>query len=77
MATRRRGGVRMTKFHEVPVVWRKSRASAGSNCVEVASVQNCVLIRDSKNPEGGVLQLTFAAWNAFLEYARTSDWDFR
>jgi hypothetical protein len=38
-------------------VWRKSRRSGGQdeNCVEVAGLPGIVAVRDSKNPDGGVL----------------------
>ncbi|RFU40369.1 DUF397 domain-containing protein [Actinomadura logoneensis] len=41
------------------VVWRKASRSdeIGDKCVEVASMPGWAALRDSKNPEGGVLQL--------------------
>lgn len=50
-------------------VWRKSSYSGGSedgDCVEV-SLGGDALVRDSKNPSGGVLTFTFSAWEKFLE----------
>ena len=50
-------------------VWRKSSYSGGtedSDCVEV-SLSSDALVRDSKNPSGGVLTFTSAAWKNFLE----------
>ncbi|SDP36538.1 DUF397 domain-containing protein [Lentzea jiangxiensis] len=49
--------------------WRKSSYSGGTeddNCVEV-SLSADALVRDSKNPSGGVLTFSFAAWKNFLE----------
>ena len=49
--------------------WRKSSYSGGSedgDCVEV-SVAHDALVRDSKNPSGGVLTFSFPAWKNFLE----------
>jgi hypothetical protein len=49
--------------------WRKSSYSDGTedgNCVEV-SLAHDALVRDSKNPSGGVLTFTSAAWKNFLE----------
>ncbi|CAJ64134.1 MULTISPECIES: DUF397 domain-containing protein [Frankia] len=57
------------------LVWRKSRASNSSNCVEVAIVPGHVLIRDSKNPGGGMLSFTEAEWAAFLVGARAGEFD--
>jgi hypothetical protein len=53
----------MTKFS-----WRKSSYStAQSNCVEAASMPGLVAVRDSKNPDGGHLVLTRAAWRHFAD----------
>jgi hypothetical protein len=49
--------------------WRKSSYSGGTedgDCVEV-SLAHDALVRDSKNPSGGVLTFTSAAWKNFLE----------
>jgi Domain of unknown function (DUF397) len=56
----------MTKFQEQSVAWRKSVRSNGGNCVEVAFPQGCVLVRDSKDPEGGWIHFSLVEWNAFL-----------
>jgi hypothetical protein len=46
--------------------WRKSSYSGngGGNCVEVAA-SGAVLVRDSKDTEGAVLQFAPGAWRAF------------
>ncbi|WP_086666791.1 DUF397 domain-containing protein [Lentzea kentuckyensis] len=49
--------------------WRKSSYSGATedgDCVEV-SLAHDALVRDSKNPSGGVLTFTFTAWQNFLE----------
>ena len=49
--------------------WRKSSYSGATeddNCVEV-SLAHDALVRDSKNPSGGVLTFSFRAWENFLE----------
>ncbi len=48
------------------VIWRKSSFSANGNCVEVA-VQDLVLIRDSKNPDGGIISVSSSAWQEFIQ----------
>jgi hypothetical protein len=50
------------------VAWRKSTRSGpnGGNCVEVAAVGNGVAVRDSKNPDGGHLEFSRAAWSMFV-----------
>lgn len=48
--------------------WRKSSHSGGGNdCVEVADDGNAMLVRDSKDPDGGVLRLSPEQWRRFLE----------
>ncbi|GAA3121591.1 DUF397 domain-containing protein [Streptomyces rectiviolaceus] len=50
------------------VQWRKSSYSNGSGgeCVEVAAVEQAVLVRDSKRPGGPLIALQPRAWSAFL-----------
>jgi hypothetical protein len=45
-------------------MWRKSTHSGsnGGQCVEVAVVGGVVGVRDSKEPEGTVLEFTRRAW---------------
>jgi uncharacterized protein DUF397 len=51
----------------VQVGWSKSSYSSGASaCVEVAPAPDRVLVRDSKNPDGPVLDLPTPAWRAFL-----------
>jgi hypothetical protein len=56
----------------VPAVWQKSHYSNGqANCVEVArSLPGIVAVRDSKDPEGGVLRVSREAWMAFLSHLK-------
>lgn len=54
---------------------RKSSYSNGGACVEVAVTQNftsrqrkrLVLVRDSKVPQGPILNFSFEGWHAFTE----------
>jgi hypothetical protein len=52
------------------LTWRKSSRSGtdngGGNCVEVASLRDRVLVRDSADPAGPVLAVTPAQWRAFV-----------
>lgn len=53
--------------------WRKSSRSngQGGNCVEVAdNLSGVVLVRDSKDRDGGTLTFTPAAWRSFVGFAR-------
>jgi hypothetical protein len=45
------------------VVWRKSTYSGSdSDCVEVALTENVKAVRDSKNPDGGMLTVDVATF---------------
>ncbi|WP_405973203.1 DUF397 domain-containing protein [Streptomyces sp. NBC_00988] len=48
--------------------WFKSSYSddGGGNCVEIATCPDTVHIRDSKNPGGGIVTVSDAAWCTFL-----------
>jgi Domain of unknown function (DUF397) len=67
----------MTKSDQVTLTWRKSSASGGGDCIEVASAGDSVLIRDSKNVDGPVISVTSSEWAAFLICVRRSELDMR
>ncbi|MGW4462277.1 DUF397 domain-containing protein [Micromonospora sp. NPDC004704] len=48
--------------------WRKSTKSSGNggDCVEVADNLPRVLVRDTKDRDGGTLSFTPDAWRAFV-----------
>ncbi|MFY1686908.1 DUF397 domain-containing protein [Plantactinospora sp. WMMB782] len=53
--------------------WRKSTRSGtnGGSCVEVAdNLPGIVLVRDTKDRDGGTLGFTPAHWRAFVHLAR-------
>ena len=47
--------------------WRKSSRSGnnGGNCVEVADAAQVILVRDTKNRDGHVLNVPADAWTIF------------
>ncbi|ATL67513.1 DUF397 domain-containing protein [Nocardia terpenica] len=57
--------------------WRKSTFSNPSgNCVEVADLANgLVAMRNSRDPEGGVLVYTRPEIDAFLRGAKSGEFD--
>ena len=58
-------------------VWRKSTASGPNcdNCVEVAFVDEAIVVRDSKNQAGPVLIFTADEWDAFVGGAKDGEFD--
>ncbi|KUJ49515.1 regulator [Micromonospora maris] len=54
--------------------WRKSSYSGsnGGSCVEVAdNLTGVVLVRDTKDRDGGTLAFTPTAWASFVTLAKT------
>ena len=57
------------------LTWKKSSRSMAGQCVEVATQDGEILVRDSKNPSGPVLAYTAGEWRAFLEGAKRGEFD--
>jgi hypothetical protein len=56
--------------------WRKSRHSmANGNCVEAAPVSDGIMVRDSANRAGLMIQYSVQAWRAFLADAKIGKFD--
>ncbi|MGW1056396.1 DUF397 domain-containing protein [Micromonospora rubida] len=54
--------------------WRKSTKSGnnGGACVEVAdNLPGVVLVRDTKDRDGGILSFSPAAWRGFVDLAKS------
>ncbi|WP_184539962.1 DUF397 domain-containing protein [Micromonospora polyrhachis] len=55
-------------------LWRKSTRSdnGGSTCVEVAdNLPGVVLVRDTKDRDGGTLAFNPSAWRSFIGFMAT------
>ncbi|WP_158882754.1 DUF397 domain-containing protein [Amycolatopsis anabasis] len=56
--------------------WRKSSHSGGGNdCVEIALTSEGMAVRDSKNPEGGLLRVSSRGWRGLLGAAGAGSLD--
>lgn len=56
----------------------RSNGSGGNNCVEVdldSGEHGIVLVRDSKDRSGPVLDFTDAEWHAFVEGVKRGEFD--
>jgi hypothetical protein len=55
--------------------WRKSSKCANTECVEVASEQDMILLRDSKSPGTPAFRYTREEFRAFVEGAKAGEFD--
>lgn len=55
--------------------WQKAAACGGGTCVEVASSDAGVVIRDSKNPVGPILRYTLDEWLDFVQGVKQGEFD--
>jgi hypothetical protein len=56
--------------------WRKaSHSVANGQCVEVASAETAVVVRDSVDASGPVVAYPASVWRSFLANARTGAYD--
>jgi hypothetical protein len=68
--------VMLSQPERASLVWRKAqRSTANGQCVEIASADGRVAIRDSKDPDGPILVYTRAEFSAFLEGAGNGEFD--
>ncbi|WFE25356.1 DUF397 domain-containing protein [Solwaraspora sp. WMMD791] len=58
------------------LVWKKStRSNGGGDCVEVASPNRAVLVRDSKDQAGPILSFTADTWTGFVRGIKVGQFD--
>ncbi|MGO9783957.1 MAG: DUF397 domain-containing protein [Streptosporangiaceae bacterium] len=56
------------------VIWRKSRRSADQgNCVEVTASDTWVMVRDSRDRKGPILETSTVRWQELLRRVRNED----
>ncbi len=65
----------MGDLEDAPLPWRKSSKSAQGDCVEVAERDEHVLIRNSNNPEAGMLRVPIDDWRAFIRGVYAGEFD--
>jgi Domain of unknown function (DUF397) len=59
----------------VEVSYQKSSSCTRGDCVEVGHGEDKFFVRDSKNPNGPVLEFSRDEWDAFLAGVRNSEFD--
>jgi hypothetical protein len=57
------------------LAWRQGRQCDSGACLEVAAVEDAVLVRSSTDPDGTCLKLTRDEWAAFLDSAKDGLFD--
>lgn len=56
--------------------WIRASRCSGGTCVEAAQAGDRVLVRDSKDPEGAVLDFSLIEWASFVEGVKEGDFPF-
>jgi uncharacterized protein DUF397 len=57
------------------LIWVRAQYCNSGACVEVSRIDDGVLVRDSKNPQGPRLKFSNSEWEAFVEGVRNGDFD--
>ncbi len=53
----------------------KSSHSGDAGCVEIGIKDGCIAVRDSKNPEQGLLVFNDYEWKAFIQGVKQGEFD--
>ncbi|WFE36517.1 DUF397 domain-containing protein [Micromonospora sp. WMMD975] len=58
------------------VTWRRStRSGSSGNCVEVATLPQAVIVRDSKDRQGPMLSVSADRWAGFVRGIKAGTFD--
>lgn len=57
------------------LTWRTALSCDGGECVQVAADQNVVLMRNSRQPGGPLLEYTVEEWHEFVSGIKKGDFD--
>jgi hypothetical protein len=57
----------MSNTGNLSVIWRKSSFSVNGDCVEIAIQNESVLIRDTKDRNGGIISVSCSAWRELIQ----------
>ena len=60
---------------EALLTWRTASRCAGGECVEVASRDGVMMLRDSTQPRGTVLRCTGAEWRSLVGSIKAGSFD--
>ena len=61
----------LTQIELRQLIWRKAQRSMNAgDCEEVAPANGKIFVRDSKNPDGPMLEYSAHTWRGFLGHAK-------
>ena len=63
-----------TRSHD-SITWHTALSCESGACVEVAANQNTILIRNSRQPDGPLIEYTAEEWHAFVSGVKEGDFD--
>ena len=63
-----------TRSHD-SITWHTALSCESGACVEVAANQNTILIRNSRQPDGPLIEYTSEEWHAFVSGVKKGDFD--
>lgn len=64
-------GAKQTEQH----IWRTASFCAGGECVEVAQRGDSILMRNSTEPHGRILEYTTGEWESFIRGVKAGEFD--
>ncbi len=63
-----------TRDHK-SLTWHTALSCDGGTCVQVAADQNTILIRNSQQPDGPLIEYTSEEWLEFVSGIKNGDFD--
>jgi predicted secreted Zn-dependent protease len=57
------------------LTWHTALSCDGGACVQVAADQNIILIRNSRQPDGPLVEYTSEEWHEFVSGIKKGDFD--
>ena len=63
-----------TRSHD-NITWHTALSCESGACVEVAADQDTILIRNSRQPDGPLVEYTPEEWHAFVSGVKKGDFD--
>jgi hypothetical protein len=58
-----------------PPTWRKASFCQTGECVEVLGQDGMIVLRDSKQPDDGILRYTAEEWRSFVQGIKAGEFD--